>query len=71
MNAREDLIMESKPDTIQEHDNKVLLDAAKMLETAARHIKKLTKTTACTMDYERAVLNVARANIEAALLRLK
>ena len=71
MNARKDYQMENKPDTIQEHDNKVLLDAARMLETAARHIKKLTKTTACTMDYERAVLNVARANIEAALLRLK
>lgn len=52
-------------------DNQVLMDAAKMLETAARQIKRLVKTTACTVEYERKQLVSIRANINAALARLE
>jgi hypothetical protein len=52
-------------------DNQVLLDAARMLENAARTIKKIVKTTACTPEFERKLLSEVHANINAALARIQ
>ena len=51
-------------------DNQVLIDAAKQLATASRQLIKLSKTTACTQEYENRIISIAVANCNAALARI-
>jgi hypothetical protein len=52
-------------------DSQVLLDAARLLGTAQRAIKRLAKITACTPEHERKLIAEIMANINAAIARIQ
>jgi hypothetical protein len=58
--------MNSRPDTIAEHDRKVLTDAARKLETAARALRLMLRTGTDAKE-----LKAIRWVVEAALEHLK
>lgn len=64
----------SRPDTCEEHDRKVLLDAARQLEAAARRVRHICKATAeptnTNTRYAGRELIEVRALIDAAMARL-
>jgi len=51
-------------------NTEVLVDAARMLQVAAKLLKELAKTTACTQEYENKILSRVQANIDAAVARI-
>lgn len=51
--------------------NEIVLDAAKMLAVARKILIQLSRTEACTPEYEAKLLSEARANIHAALARIE